>query len=105
MKILSAKEIAWWNILAIVLGVVPVALFWFLFNRAPSISVTEARALLTNNTSGLVLVDLRSPHAFASNHISGAINLPLEQVDSLRSPRTFPPASKAKSSSWSANAV
>jgi len=30
----------------------------------------------------LVLVDVREPHEFAAGHIPGAINIPLQQLDS-----------------------
>ncbi|MEO3859606.1 rhodanese-like domain-containing protein [Acrocarpospora sp. B8E8] len=45
-----------------------------------NVDVPSARALISANPDVLV-VDVRTPGEFASAHIPGAINLPLDQVD------------------------
>ncbi|ACZ84889.1 rhodanese-like domain-containing protein [Streptosporangium roseum] len=45
-----------------------------------SIDVPAARALIAADP-GVLVVDVRTPGEFASAHISGAVNLPLDQVD------------------------
>ena len=42
------------------------------------VEVNEARSLLNQ---GAVLIDVRSPNEFASQPVAGAINLPLEELD------------------------
>ncbi|WP_440107381.1 rhodanese-like domain-containing protein [Streptosporangium sp. H16] len=46
----------------------------------PSMDVSAARALIAANPDVLV-VDVRTPGEYATCHIPGAINLPLDQVD------------------------
>jgi rhodanese-related sulfurtransferase len=46
----------------------------------PAIDVTSVREMLATNPDALV-VDVRTPGEFETAHISGAINLPLDQVD------------------------
>ena len=42
------------------------------------VEVKEAKSLLSN---GAILIDVRSPNEFASQPVSGAINLPLEELE------------------------
>lgn len=44
------------------------------------IDTATARALITTDP-GVLVVDVRTPSEFASAHIDGAVNLPLDQVD------------------------
>ena len=48
--------------------------------EVPRVSVEEARAALQAGTA--VIVDVRSPEAFADEHIAGAVNIPLEEIES-----------------------
>jgi 3-mercaptopyruvate sulfurtransferase SseA len=45
----------------------------------PRVSIEEARAALESGAA--VLVDVRSPEAFASRHITGSISVPLGQIE------------------------
>ncbi|MEU6431762.1 rhodanese-like domain-containing protein [Microbispora sp. NPDC046973] len=47
---------------------------------SPDIDIATARALIAANPDVLV-VDVRTPAEFETAHISGAVNLPLDQVD------------------------
>lgn len=39
---------------------------------------------VTAHTSGAPVVDVRSPEEYAAGHVPGAVNIPLEQVESRR---------------------
>jgi rhodanese-related sulfurtransferase len=77
-------------------GLLPVLLYWHLFLRAPSLSVDEARALLAQTNASAVLVDVRSPEAFASNHLAGAVNWPGPAISSLAGLQDIPAALQGK---------
>jgi len=59
----------------ILLSLATVFAFWWL--KRPTISSSEARAAVA---AGARLVDVRSPGEFASGHIEGAVNLPVDQL-------------------------
>ena len=52
---------------------------YFLFMKAGDMSGPEARKLVQ---AGARLVDVRTPGEFAAGHIPGAVNIPLQQLDS-----------------------
>jgi hypothetical protein len=47
--------------------------------EVPRVSIEEARAALESGAA--VLIDVRSPEAFASRHIAGSISVPLGQIE------------------------
>ena len=47
---------------------------------------TELAAALTANPENVLLIDVRSPAEFASLHVGGAQNIPLDQLDPARVP-------------------
>lgn len=51
---------------------------YMLFMRRGDVSAAEARRLITG---GAKLVDVRSPGEFASGHIDGAVNIPVQELD------------------------
>ena len=53
------------------------AVAFLLWKRRGDIKPDEARALVER---GALLVDVRTPEEFAAGHISGARNIPLDQV-------------------------
>jgi phage shock protein E len=61
---------------AIALGVF-LALFYFFFVRGRSIPGPVAKKLVED---GARLVDVRSPSEYASGHIPGAINIPVNEL-------------------------
>ena len=83
MKPVTARQLVLWNAVAIAAGLVPLALYWGLFSRVPSVSVAEAKALLIETNSASVLVDVRPAEAYASDHVVGAINWPYETIRRL----------------------
>jgi len=50
-----------------------------LFAGAPSITVEELDALLTQRA--INLIDVREPGEFKSGHVPGAVNIPMRQLD------------------------
>ena len=65
----------------LVLAVVFVAAY-FMFMKGGDVSSAEARQLVR---AGARLVDVRTPGEFAAGHISGAINIPVQQLDARMS--------------------
>ena len=92
MRSLTARQVGWSNVVAIIGGLVPVGLFWLVFARGPSVSVPEARQLLDQGQATAVLVDVRPASDYASNHVAGAVSLPRATISSLRSSRELPGA-------------
>jgi phage shock protein E len=64
-----------WTTICIVLAVFALA---FLLKRAGQISSKEAQAHLKN---GALVIDTRTPGEFSSGHLPGAVNLPLNQIE------------------------
>ena len=61
----------------IVVALVGAALVALVKSRGPMISGEEARTLVSE---GAKLVDVRTPGEFASGHIQGALNIPVDQI-------------------------
>ncbi len=67
-----------WTTVCIALAVVVAALL--MLKRAGQISRKQARAHLKN---GALLVDVRTPSEFNARHLPNAINLPLDQLETV----------------------
>ncbi|MBI5384020.1 MAG: rhodanese-like domain-containing protein [Verrucomicrobia bacterium] len=96
MKTLTGKQIVRWNVAALAVGLVPLALYWFLFARAPSLPVEKTRSLLALTDSGAALVDVRSAASYAANHVPGAIHWPYESISVLSHSNDLPAALRDK---------
>ncbi len=68
----------------------PVALYWYVIGRAPSILPEDARRDLAAPGSRAVLVDVRPTTAFAREHLVGAVNWPLAAIRALDSAHAVP---------------
>ena len=66
-----------WIILAITLALLIAYMF---LRRKGQISADQAAAALKQ---GALLIDVRSPAEYSTGHLKGAINMPLQQIDSL----------------------
>jgi rhodanese-related sulfurtransferase len=67
------------KMLPAVLAVAVVAFIgYFLFMKGGDTTGAEARELVRN---GARLVDVRTPGEFAAGHLSGAINIPVQELD------------------------
>ncbi|MBK8251480.1 MAG: rhodanese-like domain-containing protein [Polyangiaceae bacterium] len=68
-----------WYYVIVVVGVIALLLVMQRVAAGPLIKSAEAKALVTE---GATLVDVRTPEEYASGHIQGAVNIPLQQFDS-----------------------
>lgn len=66
-----------WTTVAIFLVVLVV---FYLLKRAGQVSATEAQQHLKN---GALVIDVRSSAEFTSGHLKNAMNVPLDEVDTL----------------------
>lgn len=55
------------------------AVGYFMFMKGGDVTSQQARQLVD---AGARLVDVRTPAEFAAGHIPGAVNIPLQQLDS-----------------------
>ncbi|GEM_PF-850949 len=53
----------------------------FLAANAPQISVEEVKNLIDSNDKSLLLIDVRMTHEYEYSHISGAILVPLSDIE------------------------
>jgi rhodanese-related sulfurtransferase len=72
-----------WTFLLMIAAIVAVV---FMLKRAGQISAKDALARLKN---GALVIDVRSPAEFNSGHLSVAINLPLDEIETTL-PRRVP---------------
>jgi rhodanese-related sulfurtransferase len=66
--------------IAMVLWLLPLALYLFIFGRVPQIQASEALELLGKPGENAVLVDVRPVSAYQQWHIMGSISLPSAQI-------------------------
>lgn len=63
----------------VVLALAALFVVWTLLKRRGDVSAAEARRLVG---AGARLVDVRSPGEFASGHLDGAVNIPVQELGS-----------------------
>jgi rhodanese-related sulfurtransferase len=78
-------------ILIVLVGLLPVVFYWSWIGRAPTITPQEARAQLADPRGNAVLVDVRTPAEYAAAHLNGAINWPLDRIETLPGNASLPP--------------
>lgn len=69
---------------AIAAAVVIFALAYIFLRRSGQIPAEDAKAYLK---SGTPVVDVRTPSEYHAGHIPGAINIPLDEVETILPPR------------------
>ena len=69
-----------------ILIVFAVLILLFFLRRAGQISITDAQAHLKG---GALVIDVRTPAEFGSGHLQGAINLPVDDIETTL-PRRVP---------------
>ena len=84
------RKIILWNILAPLLGLVPIALFWMSIGRVASVGADAARADLAQNPSTVVLLDVRAAERSAAKPIPGAVTVPLETLQAMTGAAELP---------------
>ncbi len=57
-----------------------ILIVFFLLKKAGQISAKDAQELLKN---GALVIDVRSPGEFGSGHVKQALNIPLDQIESI----------------------
>jgi rhodanese-related sulfurtransferase len=71
-------------------GIVPLALYWLLFGRVPTILPEEAKELLRRPKEAAVLADVRPKEAYAAGHLDGSVSWPLSDILALGGPGELP---------------
>ena len=71
-------------------GLVPLVVYYWLFERAPSITSEDALQILNRPGAQAALVDVRPAGEFAQMYVEGAFNWPLEKILALRSSVEMP---------------
>jgi phage shock protein E len=69
---------AWKDILIAVAAVAMLGLYFMRSSGTPGFSGDDAKRLVQ---SGARLVDVRTPQEYASGHIDGAINIPVQELE------------------------
>jgi rhodanese-related sulfurtransferase len=77
-------------------GLIPVGIYSVFFGRVPTISAEKAERLLTENSSAVVLVDVRPADEYRIRHLPAAISWPLEKIQSVRNQTNLPAEMKGK---------
>jgi len=68
----------------------PLAVYWFILGMLPSVTPTQAKEFLRAENPQAILVDIRKSADFASAHVDGAFNWPLEEILGLASAQQVP---------------
>ena len=76
--------------IVLVFGLTPLILYWFHCGPLPTVTPKQAKQLLRGENSQAVLVDVRPATDFASVHIDGALNWPLNEILGLNSQTQLP---------------
>lgn len=76
--------------------ILPLIAYWLAIGRIPSVTATEAKALLGTQGSASMLVDVRSASAYTERHLEGADNWPYDQIMAASSPEQVPAALRGR---------
>lgn len=66
-------------------GSLPIALYWWILGRVPTLSAWEAIEILNRPGENVVLIDARDAKSFEARHLEMAQNWPLEQIRAVSS--------------------
>lgn len=83
-------------LLIAVTGLIPIVTYYGVVGNVPTVRAGEAIARLANSDGGSILVDVRDPRTYESEHLEGAINWPYEKIVSLKSREDIPEPFKGK---------
>jgi thiosulfate sulfurtransferase len=90
----SNKQILLVVLLIIILGALPLAIYWYSFGRFKTVSVQDAVALLSQ--PDVVLIDVRSAKDYSAKHINGAKNWDFSSIQSITLTQEIPDEFKHK---------
>ncbi len=71
-------------------AVLPPFAYWFYVGRVPTILSADAQEILLKKDSSAVLVDVRDSASYNAEHIEGAENWQLEQINQIKSTNEIP---------------
>ncbi len=75
------RRISWLlALLIIVIGLIPVASYWYWIGRGPGLEPQQAWDMLKKPGSDSVLVDARTPKDYAVGHLEGAVSWPYSEI-------------------------
>jgi rhodanese-related sulfurtransferase len=69
--------------LIIILGLLPLLIYWLSIGSAEGIGVADAAALLNAPGSDVVLIDVRSAAEYGISHIEGSVSWPEESIQAI----------------------
>lgn len=70
--------------------IIPIALYWWLLGRIPTLTARRALEFLHGPDENVVLVDVRDTGTFLAGHVDGAQNWPIEQIMAVSSTDQVP---------------
>src|SRR3990172_6240306 len=76
--------------LAVLLGLVPLVIYWAVLGSVPAVSAAAALEMLADSEDPAALVDVRPEAAFNEEHIQRARWLPVEQIRAMDSAEDLP---------------
>ncbi len=76
--------------IAVVGGLLPLMLYWFVFGQIDKITPPKAKQLLQKEDSKVILVDIRPKGEYESTHIDGSHNWPEADIFPIESKEAIP---------------
>ncbi len=86
----SRPKFVLWNAVALLAGLIPVAIYWAAVGRVPGVGVAEARAELARDPSSVLLLDVRPAARSAAKPIPGAVNVPWPELRGMTTAAELP---------------
>ena len=72
--------------LALLGGLIPLLFNFIVFYGAPALEPAQAASLLEKQGASVQLVDLRSSQDFATGHVAGSLNVPMDKILTTSNP-------------------
>jgi len=82
--------------LVIIVGLLPLGLYWWYFGRVASVVPADAKRMLREDDAAAILMDVRTLDDFQDRHIDGARHWPMNEILAVRSLGDVPPAFRDK---------
>lgn len=83
-------------LLTVLPGLPPIAVYWAVVARMPSVSPERAKEILAEPGADAVLVDVRTPDEFAADHLGAARNWPYGRIMTTTSVEQIPAPFRGK---------
>jgi len=82
--------------LALLLGLIPLGIYWTILGNLPTASPAQVIAALQEHSNQVTLLDVRLEQDFQARHIFGSLSLSLERILSLKFADDLQPALQGK---------